>query len=1098
MASKLSRFCEGLIEASWLAAVILIPLFFNNYTSRIFEPDKAALLRSLALVAMIAWVVKLIDQGLQWNGLRSTGEEKPSLGSHLGNLLRVPLLVPAFGIAFSYILSTVLSVVPNDSWGGSYYRLQGLYTTLAYLALFAALIGNLRQRSQLNRLVSAVILTSLPIIIYALLQRFELEPLIITRRENEWQRVTSNLGAPVFLAAYLILIFPVTVMRLVQSVSAFVKKQGSRLLNGLLAGAYFLLAGSQLITVLLTGSRGAFLGLALGVFAFFILLSIYWRKRWPVIVVSAIGVALFAFLFLLGIPNGPFQSLMQSQTLGNTFTRFAQIFSENGDSARFRIVTWQIADNVFSNTQPLEYIDGHFDSLGAFRQVVGYGPETQWAVSARFYTADLTRTAGRYLLTDRYHNELWDVLVTTGGLGLVMQMAFYALLMYLALRWLGVVATRRMQYLFWGLYFGLGLAGAAFLMWRQGANFGWMGYMFGTALGVLVYLVLVALFARFEKLSLNLPMPYALLVMASLAAVMAHWIELSVSFTIVSTGMLVYVFAGLIVVGGYILPRMEKQPGVPLESQPEAAPAQLPTRAMPASAKQAATSARGRRRGESAPAQVQRASRAGGSFWSTQRAEIGINAFIVTLIVSTLGYIFLQVSPVASVFRIIGDSLFRVHGATTSSWPALFLMTLLSWLGGCLILSWENYKDATQRASVWLKPLGWTVLVSGIASLVFWFIQAGGLVSLIQQVQNQSSDLIARVTAFENFLGMYYLFVFVLLIGSGWLLTQPWPRRLNSVRSLSGAAAAVGIVLTVVLVVFTNLRPIQADSAVAAMQPFLEQGQFSSAIKPYERMIDMAPAVDNYYNLTGKVYLGSAASATNANDLEQLMILSEQKFKQGLKVNPMNAEYLSALGTLYSNWASNSNDQVRRAELAQYGDQAFAQAVRFNPQDADVWNKWAYLQMGLLDQPEQALQSVQRALEIKPFSDMSYAILGDYYAGKARNAQGEERIQAYTLAAQNYEQALNYDPSRAVYWLALGNAYSEIGEYQKAIDAFSRGRSGYPTSEVWKIDRVLASLYMQTGQKQAALAAIQSALQTAPEAGRADLEAIQAAINAMP
>ena len=42
MPTKLSRYCEGVIEAAWLAAVIVVPVFFNVYSSRIFEPDLAA------------------------------------------------------------------------------------------------------------------------------------------------------------------------------------------------------------------------------------------------------------------------------------------------------------------------------------------------------------------------------------------------------------------------------------------------------------------------------------------------------------------------------------------------------------------------------------------------------------------------------------------------------------------------------------------------------------------------------------------------------------------------------------------------------------------------------------------------------------------------------------------------------------------------------------------------------------------------------------------------------------------------------------------------------------------------------------------------
>ena len=61
MPSKLSRYCEGLMEAAWLAAIILVPVFFNVYSSRIFEPDKITILRSLALIISASWIVKLVD-----------------------------------------------------------------------------------------------------------------------------------------------------------------------------------------------------------------------------------------------------------------------------------------------------------------------------------------------------------------------------------------------------------------------------------------------------------------------------------------------------------------------------------------------------------------------------------------------------------------------------------------------------------------------------------------------------------------------------------------------------------------------------------------------------------------------------------------------------------------------------------------------------------------------------------------------------------------------------------------------------------------------------------------------------------------------------
>jgi hypothetical protein len=41
----------------WLAAALIAPLFFNGYSSRVFEPDKIAAVRSLVLIMLVAWIV---------------------------------------------------------------------------------------------------------------------------------------------------------------------------------------------------------------------------------------------------------------------------------------------------------------------------------------------------------------------------------------------------------------------------------------------------------------------------------------------------------------------------------------------------------------------------------------------------------------------------------------------------------------------------------------------------------------------------------------------------------------------------------------------------------------------------------------------------------------------------------------------------------------------------------------------------------------------------------------------------------------------------------------------------------------------------------
>ena len=50
--AKLTTTCEGVVEATWLVALVTIPLFFNPLSGQTFEADKMHLLRSLAIVTV--------------------------------------------------------------------------------------------------------------------------------------------------------------------------------------------------------------------------------------------------------------------------------------------------------------------------------------------------------------------------------------------------------------------------------------------------------------------------------------------------------------------------------------------------------------------------------------------------------------------------------------------------------------------------------------------------------------------------------------------------------------------------------------------------------------------------------------------------------------------------------------------------------------------------------------------------------------------------------------------------------------------------------------------------------------------------------------
>ncbi len=258
--SRLSALCEKIIEAGWLAAVVLTPLFFNVYSSRVFEPDKLTLLRSIALTMIAAWAIKWIDQRKQ--------PKDPDRTDRVTR--RTPVVGPVVILIIVYLISTVFSLVPAVSFFGSYQRLQGTYSTFSYIVIFAMILVHMRKREQLDRIVTTIVMTSLPIAFYGLLQHGDgtnsLDPL--PWGGDVTSRVASNMGNAIFVAAYLIMAFFLTLGRVVESFRTILTEEESRVSDILRASAYIFVAAIQLITFGFADSRGPLLGWLPGMFIF--------------------------------------------------------------------------------------------------------------------------------------------------------------------------------------------------------------------------------------------------------------------------------------------------------------------------------------------------------------------------------------------------------------------------------------------------------------------------------------------------------------------------------------------------------------------------------------------------------------------------------------------------------------------------------------------------------------------------------------------------------------------------------------------------------------------------------------------------------------
>ncbi|MCB0195305.1 MAG: hypothetical protein KDJ65_25380, partial [Anaerolineae bacterium] len=253
MQTKLSTFCSKVIEAGWLAAIVTVPLFFNIYSARTFEPDKITMLRAIVSIMILAWLVMVVEQGFG-----TTENDSTSFSDRFRAWLKLPLVLPTLLLVIIYIISTIFSISPQVSLWGSYQRLQGSYSMLSYIVVFALMAGQIRTQEQVDRLVNLVIITSIPIGLYGIIQRYGLDPL--PWAGDVTRRVAANMGNAIFVASYLIMAVPLTVTRLIRSMAAIIKDETSSWGHTILAAVYIFALAIQVITVLFSQSRGPMLG----------------------------------------------------------------------------------------------------------------------------------------------------------------------------------------------------------------------------------------------------------------------------------------------------------------------------------------------------------------------------------------------------------------------------------------------------------------------------------------------------------------------------------------------------------------------------------------------------------------------------------------------------------------------------------------------------------------------------------------------------------------------------------------------------------------------------------------------------------------------
>jgi len=640
---SLGVFCDKVIEASWMALVIAVPLFFNAYSNRSFEPDKIALMRSIALVMALAWVIKELEAGswrLEIGGWRLA--------------LRTPLALPALLLSIVYILTTITSIAPRLSLWGSYHRMQGTYTTLSYIVIFFVILHSLRHRKQLHRLITVILLTSLPISLYGLMQHYGLDLIAWTDiGERVTVRAISTMGNPIFVAAYLIMIVPLTIGRLMQLSSAI--RRGKRATSFyVLSGCYACLLAIQLLCIIFTQSRGPLLGLMGGAFFFFLLLAASRHKQGFALAVLGVAIILGLFLITLNLPDTPFESIRKMPYLG----RLSGILDLESRTAQQRMLAWEGTVNLITASPG--------------RVLIGYGPETMIAALSPYLPPALASLKPGETF-DRSHNETLDTLATTGFIGLAAYLLLLGSLFYYGLKRLGLIGSSRQRSLFVLLCLAGGAAGGLLPRLLEGQwRLAGVGISAGMLLALAIYLMTALFHSNFEFRISNFE--FQILLIALLSAIIAHFIEIQLGIAVVTTRTYFWVYAALLVIIGY---RWQEEPAS--EAVAQTSP--------PRSARQ--------RRGRQ---QRGRERKADHSFeLRTLDFELPAYSLLVGLILATMGFDLIsgQVNSLGQLFALLG---FFV-----TAWLFCGTMAIIEAGEGVASLA-----DSIERAPL-LISLGWFV-----------------------------------------------------------------------------------------------------------------------------------------------------------------------------------------------------------------------------------------------------------------------------------------------------------------------------------------------------------------------------------------------------
>ncbi|MDI6736217.1 MAG: tetratricopeptide repeat protein [bacterium] len=393
-----------IVEISLMLLIVSVPWFIDLKLSGVMI-GKWAFMQLFSGIILLTWLAKFfLDRQIKF--------------------LRTKFDLPLLAFLIVSIAATVCSKNPYLSLVGAYYRYEGLITFINYLFLFYVVVNFLNEDSS-RRILNVSVFTGGLIGFYGLMQHLHRD--LVGWGQYETNRVFSTFGNPVYLGAYTATLLPLAVALCLMGVKKVEKKPALRVKNQIKQLAQYIVSGFTklnpwlhrislaLITcgLCLSMGRGALIGFA---FSMFVFLCLSLRKR-DIFITQKVVVTIGIIVLIVGY----FNLKPETSSLGRVSQMVNKAVNIQQEKEKMSIAPGEkefiTAMRAAGGARPVMWRD----SLRVIKDypLLGIGPETFGLIFPKYRSLELILTeGGQYGRPDRVHNDIIDLTLSKGFLGL--------------------------------------------------------------------------------------------------------------------------------------------------------------------------------------------------------------------------------------------------------------------------------------------------------------------------------------------------------------------------------------------------------------------------------------------------------------------------------------------------------------------------------------------------------------------------------------------------------------------------------------------------------------------------------------------------------